>query len=258
MFKYITPKTAKELLSVPSCSNYESEIISWLINWGSKNGVKSFIHNNNVYFEKGELKEGEFYPCVTSHTDTVQSWQKQYVVEKKRIVINESVKDGLTYLTTTEGGIGADCKIGIVCCLEMIKRFDKIKACFFYGEELGMVGSKKLKLDWFDDVGYVISFDSPELNRASYCCWGTDLMSKTFLEETLKPLCKKFGVDSFRSEPFTDVVQIRQKTGLTCMNFGSGGYDAHSHNEYVIVEHTDKCCEMATYLISQLGKIRWI
>ena len=41
---------------------------------------------------------------------------------------------------------------------------------------------------------------------------------------------------NFNHEPYTDVVQIRRKTGVPCYNVGNGGYHAHCPDEYLVVE----------------------
>ena len=58
----------------------------------------------------------------------------------------------------------------------------------------------------------------------------------------------------FNSEPYTDVKEIRLHTDIICMNFGNGGYLAHSNTEYCILEDMDTACGMGIDLIKHLGK----
>jgi hypothetical protein len=136
-----------------------------------------------------------------------------------------------------------------------MKKFDKIKAAFFVEEEIGMQGSKELDADFFDDVAYVIGWDSPDIIRGAWKCSGTQLFSKDFYVKHLKDIIKDWGYSDkdLHSEPFTDVIQIREKTGITCMNFGNGGYLAHSQTEYLVVEHVDHAVGMGEDIIKRLG-----
>lgn len=255
-----------DLMAVPTASYEEYRMVSYLILWARRKGVKyEFDSYGNVYLTKGTLAEGEFYPCVTSHLDTVQTKQKAYaqagmplelkIREKKTFGANPTVKHELF----VDGmGIGADCKTGVLISLSLFDHFDKIKGAFFLQEEVGMLGSKQLNADWFKDVGYVVGWDSPDLNRAAYESSGTMLMNKDFFVNNIKDICEKHGLTSFRSEPFTDVVNIREKTNLVCMNFGNGGYAAHSAYEYMILEDTDHALTMGIDIIKGLGTKQFI
>ena len=70
----------------------------------------------------------------------------------------------------------------------------------------------------------------------------------------LKDIIKDWGYSDkdLHSEPFTDVIQIREKTGVTCMNFGNGGYEAHMYTEYMILEDTDHALGMGIERITNL------
>jgi hypothetical protein len=73
----------------------------------------------------------------------------------------------------------------------------------------------------------------------------------------MKPVCDEWGLkDCFYSEPITDVMEIRKQTGVMCMNFGNGGYLAHSESEYIIMEHMDHACGMGLALIDHIGCTR--
>ena len=136
-----------------------------------------------------------------------------------------------------------------------MKKTDKIKAAFFVEEEIGMQGSAELKKEFFDDVAYVIGWDSPDIIRGAWKCSGTQIFSKDFYVKHLRDIIKDWGFkdSDLRSEPFTDVIKIREKTGITCMNFGNGGYQAHSSTEYLVIEHVDHAVGMGIDLITRLG-----
>ena len=246
---------AKEVMQIPTVSSNEFRMVTFIVLWARRNNIAyEFDTYGNVYLTKGELEEGEFYPCVTSHLDTVQTKQQAYAQAGVPLEL-QLTKDyqGKHKLSVEGMGIGADCKTGVLISLSLFEHFDKIKAAFFLEEEIGMKGSEHLKTEWFDNVGYVVGWDSPDLNRAAWCCSGTKLFNKQFYEDHLKEVCDKHGLDNFKSEPFTDVKLIREKTDIICMNFGNGGYWAHSATEYMILEDTDHALTMGIDIIKSLG-----
>lgn len=246
-----------DVMSVPACSSSEYRMVTYIIMWARKRGIRyDFDKKGNIYLTKGEIGEGEFYPCLTSHLDTVQDKQKSYAEAGMRLPLKHTI-DASTkkHKVSVDGmGIGADCRAGIAISLAIMEKFDTIKAAFFLEEEIGMKGSKELDVEWFKNVGYVIGYDSPDLNRAAWKCSGHRLFSKDFFENHIEEICKKHGLTNFKDEPFTDVCQIREKTNITCMNFGNGGYNAHMSNEYILLEDMDVACGMGIDLVENLGK----
>lgn len=261
---YINKDFVLETMAVPTDSRNEFRMVVYIIQFARRNGIKyDFDDYGNVYLTKGELAEGEFYPCVTSHLDTVQHRQEPYIRAGVNLDLKiEKTKDGEHKLSVdTKGqasiGIGADDKGGVTICLSMFEHFEKLKACFFLCEEVGCLGSKELDKDWFKDVGYCIGYDSPDLFRAAWSCAGVKLFSYEFYEKWMKPVCDEWGLkDCFYSEPITDVMEIRKQVGVMCMNFGNGGYNAHGDTEYCIIEHMDHALGMGIALIDYIGCTR--
>jgi hypothetical protein len=251
-----------ECMSVPTHSQDEFRMVTFIMLWARRNKIKyEFDDFGNIYLTKGELNEGEFYPCVTSHLDTVQNKQCPYIYAGVPLDLKtERTKDGQHKISVdTNGGssigIGADDKGGVCICLSMFKHLDKLKACFFLDEETGCHGSNALDEDWFKDVGYVIGYDSPELYRAAWSCNGVKLFSYEFYTKHMKAVCDHWGLvkGCFFSEPYTDVKNIREKTHIMCMNFGNGGYDPHSATEYCIIEDMEHACGMGIDLVKSIG-----
>lgn len=256
-----------ECMSVPTHSRHEYRMVTFIILWARRNRIRyEFDEYGNIYLTKGELEEGEFYPCVTSHLDTVQDKQQPYIFAGVPLDIKtERTKDGSHKISVdvpnepsstyqTKIGIGADDKGGVCICLTMFDHIEKLKACFFLEEEIGCQGSQHLNINWFNDVGYVIGFDSPDLFRAAWSCSGVKLFSYAFYEKYMKKVCDAWNYkDCFFSEPYTDVKCIREKTELICMNFGNGGYNAHTENEYTIIEDMDYACGLGIALIDEIG-----
>lgn len=261
---YLNQDFVLETMSIPSNSHNEFRMVVYIIQFAKRNGIDyEFDDYGNVYLTKGKLAEGEFYPCVTSHLDSVRSEQDPYIRAGVNLDLKcERTKDGEHKLSVDSKGqsaigLGSDDKGGVCICLSMFEHFEKLKACFFLCEEIGCLGSKELDKDWFKDVGYCIGYDSPDLFRAAWSCGGVKLFSYEFYEKWMKPVCDEWGLkDCFFSEPITDVMEIRRQVGVMCMNFGNGGYNAHMTSEYSIIEHMDHACGMGVALIDHIGLTR--
>ena len=261
---YLNQDFVLETMSIPSNTRNEFRMVVYVIQFARRNNIEyEFDSYGNVYLTKGKLAEGEFYPCVTSHLDSVRTEQDPYIRAGVNLDLKcERTKDGEHKLSVDSKGqspigIGADDKGGVCICLSMFEHFEKLKACFFLCEEIGCLGSKELDKDWFNDVGYCIGYDSPDLFRAAWSCSGVKLFSYEFYEKWMKPVCDEWGLkDCFYSEPITDVMEIRKQTGVMCMNFGNGGYNAHTNTEYCIIEHMDHACGMGVALIDHIGLTR--
>ena len=246
-----------ELMSVPTLSSHEYRLVTFIILWARRNNIEyEFDDYGNVYLTKGTVNEGEFYPCVTAHLDSVQSKHKLYAQAGQPLNVKTRIS------TTTKKheiyvddmGIGGDDKAGVLIGLSMFKHVDCLKAAFFLEEEIGCKGSAHLNKEWFKDVGYVLGYDSPDLNRAAWSCSGVKLFSADFFKTHMQKICEKHGLTKFYAEPYTDVKEIRTQTDIICMNFGSGYYNAHSEREYCVIEDMDTACRMGAELIEHLGK----
>lgn len=243
----------KEVLSIPSYTGSEDLVRDFILSWASKKGIKASTDDfGNVYLVKGTASEGEFYPCLTAHMDTVHASNKPFIEEGKMLEIVE--KDGILWC---EHGIGGDDKAGISIILTILDEIETAKACFFVQEEPGCVGSEHLNEDWFRDVGYTIAYDSPGYNRSAFACSGVMLFDKDFYENHVKPVFSGFGVTNFYSEPCTDIENIRIKVGIACVNISAGYYNQHTKSEFCNFEEMKKLEELGKSMISHLGFKRY-
>lgn len=258
-FKELNKDFAYELMSVPTCSSMEHRMITYIMLFAEKNGIDyQFDNYGNLYLTKGKLNEGEYYPCLTAHVDTVQTKQKPYINSGESLTIQTRTnKDNKTEIYCDGFGIGGDDKCGVLIALSVIQKVDKMKATFFLEEEVGCKGSNNLDDSFFDNVGYVIGFDSPDFNRSAWSVSGTQLFDKDFYLNHMKDICDKHGRTKFHSEPFTDLVQIRKTAPIQAMNFGSGYYHMHTDSEYVVLEEVDDCIQLALDLIHHLEYKRY-
>ena len=253
----------KEVLSIPSVYGEEGLVRDYIQSYAENEGIDYRIDKKgNIYLTKGSEKmtEGEYYPCVVAHMDTVHRSHTNLVKENKRLGIVESYSslvenDILTATlpgTDTQTGIGGDDKCGVAVCLEMLDYFDVIKASFFVEEEIGMKGSKEADREFFSNVGYAIQFDAPSSDWITEVCSGQRLFDKDFKDLITEDLSNN-GYTSFSNDPFTDVNQLAQKFNFCCLNLGCGYYSQHTPSEYVIIKEVEDAIRAGKSLISKLG-----
>lgn len=232
----MTKEFFEEVMRIPSCSRHEDMMIDFLLAWGKSHGCKTKKDSKgNVYLEKGS----GIRPALINHIDTVHRDQKE-MIEKgvyKEIIWEGDHVTAKNPLTEKQTGLGMDNQGGACIALAVIDRLSDVKALFTVEEEIGMLGVKAADLKFFDDAAFLISNDSPDTNRATHYSSGVQLYSDEFFTKYLEPICKKHGVTSFRSEPWTCIKEVRRlwtdKDGkhLECLNFGNGGDRPHSNKE---------------------------
>jgi len=258
----------KEVLSIPSVYGEEGLVRDYIQKYAEDNDIDYHIDKKgNIYLTKGsedKLTEGEFYPCVVAHMDTVHRNHINLVYTNQRLDIVEQPYENSQYTdlqqtaliakhptTKEQTGIGGDDKCGVAVCLEMLDHFDIIKAAFFVEEEIGMKGSKEADSEFFKKVGYAIQFDAPSSNWITEVCSGQRLFDTDFKELITEDLSNN-GYTTFSNDPFTDVNQLAQKFDFCCLNLGCGYYRQHTNHEYVIVEEVEDAIRAGKSLITKL------
>lgn len=244
----------KRVLSVPSYTGHEQRVREFILSWASEHSVETMCDDaGNVYLTKGSVGDGEYFPCLTSHMDTVHTKNIEHVDNDEPLEIIEA-EDDVFYCSD---GIGGDDKAGIAICLSLVEKLDVAKACFFVEEEPGCLGSERLCEDWFNDVGYCVAYDSPGYNRSAYACSGVMLFDRQFFSEHVEPLFSKFGVTNFRSEPCTDIENIRLKVGVACVNIGAGYHNNHTYSEFCDFVEMEGLANLGLEFINSLGMTRF-
>jgi tripeptide aminopeptidase len=240
-----------ELLAVPSLYRNEDVMASFLQKQCEADGFRAVIDpkTKNVYAVKGFA---ENYPCLASHIDTVQRHKKVEIVAHKDGRIT-----GIDIATNRQTGIGADCKTGIFTCLEIARRLPAVKLALFACEEIGMIGAYQSDPKFFKDVGYVVEFDCPSRNLASYTSGGTRLFDNqgNFIRTALTVL-DDYGVE-FQYHPFTDVKAVVERYRVQCLNLSSGYYNWHCDDEFAFIPDIKNAIEMGERLIKALGCTRY-
>jgi tripeptide aminopeptidase len=253
----------KDVLSVPTKTYQEEQMVLFLVNWLKENKIEHFVdEHNNVYATKQEsdsIPKNFYFPCVIAHTDTVHNIDTINV--KEEMLPNTQGEIKLSYKAyNDEGkptGIGGDDKCGVFACLTLLKELPYLKAAFFVSEETGCHGSLKAKEEFFNNVGYGIQFDAPENWMITEKCFGQVLFDRDseFFETCDEVLTE--GMDNLNMQymihPYTDVYALRGKFDFSCINFSIGYYNYHTKNEYVVVEDVFNGINMGRKMIGKLG-----
>jgi len=205
---------------------FEDELVSFL-----PKGYFQDRHGNYFY------KIGESRTAFTSHLDTACKDQVN-IVHKF---------DGNIIKTDGKSILGADDKAGVTILLYMIEKNVPGLYCFFFGEEVGCIGSGLASSDpMFKDYNRMISFDRRGTNSiitfqsSKRCC------SEVFA----KSLAKDFNQYGLNMSPdntgvYTDSAEF---TGVIpeCTNISVGYYKEHTHDENQDISHLIKLCNAST------------
>ena len=243
----------RDLLAVPSISGKEDRMVDFLANHIISRGIKRCGQvwsdkHKNVFVVKGNA---EHYPCLSAHIDTVQPFDREVHIHQM---------DGVFVGTDNKGkqaGIGGDCKSGIMVCLEALERLDNVALALFAYEEHGCQGAFNAAPEFFKHIAYMLEFDCPARNLFSYRNSGVRLFQNDgeFIKRALPSLQKRGML--WQDHPYTDVMAIRKRFPLSCMNLSSGYYNWHSDREYVRISDTAHAIDLALELVGVLGETRY-
>ena len=233
-----------KLLTIPSPSGHEQELADFIVGHARALGcVTAMDEHRNVYIRKGQPGK---VPCISAHLDTV--------VPVKPKVINQN---GRIYGVDEQGqrtGIGADDKTGVYVCLRLLEQVDDLIVILFAGEEIGGIGARNVSPDWFKDVGYLIEFDCPGSGLVSYTSGGVRLFANggEFIR-CAAPVMREQGLTQWQHHPFSDVMILRQRFPISCLNISSGYHRWHQRDEFIDTAELGKAVETGKALIQALG-----
>ena len=252
----------KQLLSVPTHTYQEDKMIAFLVSHLESKNIQHFVDEfGNIYATKGVVKKDEFFPCVVSHTDTVHKLDtinvREEMLENSKGELSKCLKAYNDFDNPT--GIGGDDKCGVFACLELLDKFDVIKAAFFVSEEVGCIGSKHADDKFFENVGYVIEFDAPGDYWVTEYCFGVKLYDREsdFFKTANKVLTENMlSKPSFGVHPYTDVYALKKKYDFACINFSIGYHNYHTKDEYVCIEEVEAGIKTGEELIKSYGNVK--
>ena len=233
----------KAVLSISSHYGEEKEISNFIHQFCETHGFAHIVDTlGSVLITKGEVKEGEKYPLVGAHMDTVHAMTHKTIKEQDNVLTawNDSYQ---------QVGIGGDDLAGVAICLELLLIMPVLKVGLFVSEEVGCVGSRhavKTNYDWFNDVGYMIT----------QICSGVELFDRDgdFINKTLPLLQESMGEKMrFFNHPYTDVSVIKRTFPFSCINISAGYFNWHSSREYVVISEVEKAVVLGEKMINELG-----
>lgn len=194
-------------------------------------GIQCDIHIDtvgNMLITKGNATE---YPCIVSHYDQVHD-----PIESLELL---ETKDGtllaIDNITMERVGVGGDDKCGILACILALTDLDTCKVAIFSREEVGCQGSSHVDMSFFEDCSVCIQGDRRGYGEIIRHTNGVRVLSREY-EGYIDDIRKGYACE-YATGTLTDVGELKIQ-GMTCpaMNIGIGYYDAHSGNEYVILE----------------------
>ena len=250
----------KDILAVPTKTHEEGRLIDFLVDYFDRKEVGLMKDDmGNLMVVKGNA---DYYPCVVAHTDTVHPIDGE--IDIRTVQRPNTCGDMRTALTgfrpgtDDPTGCGGDDKAGVFICLQLFEQFDNIKLFFPVAEETGCHGSKAVDSRWFDDVGYIIQFDSPTNNTMSRTLMGRTLYDdQSGFSSTVMGLITEHGITEHQAHPYTDVATLGERFELQCLNLAAGYYKMHRAEEYVIIEDVVNAMTLGKRLITTLGEKRY-
>ena len=243
----------KKLATIQSYSGEEQEMLDFIKKSINKLDVKYETDIiGNILITKGVLNEGEYYPCIVAHTDTVFKKNEDYAICVEEETPTRTVLYGVEELpdNTYYAGTGFDDKNGIWIALRLLKELPKLKVVFTVQEEIGAVGASQIDMSFFEDVAYVLEGDrrgNSDVISSIY----EDICSKDFIKK-ISPVMVKYGY-SENYGMLTDVLSLKEnELAVSCINFSVGYYEPHTPKEYCVFEDLVKAYNFAKECISIL------
>jgi len=235
-----------EVLEIQTETFNQFRMFSYLIRECVKNNYSYYVHEGNIYVTKGEA---DSYHCIVSHMDSVHEIESNLTA----LIIGDNIT-GFNADTMEQIGIGGDDKVGVFMCLQMLEKFDNMKAVFFRDEECGCVGSNLADLSFFDNCKFVLQCDRKGngdlINNAS----GIELCSKYFTKD-IKNIMAQHGY-KLANGFITDVMQLKSNgLQISACNISCGYFNPHMYNEYVNIFDVENCLNFVSSIFENINNI---
>jgi di/tripeptidase len=194
----------------------------------------------HVSDDVGNIFIGDFSiskPCIVAHMDSVHDKRStMFHLEGQKL--------------SSDNGIGADDKCGILAVFESLKNCD-VNAVFFVDEEIGCIGATKCDKSIFDNVMYFVEVDrrgnTDVIDNLAFPC----SVSEKFAD-AMEPLMRQHQLE-FENGSYTDLSEIIPEVKKSGINLCAGYYNAHFINEYVML---DELAMSITFCISLFNSVR--
>ena len=220
----------KEFVRICKMSQKElkKHLYRWLFDTAKYSEV---VFGDGFVYAKGDIPV-----LVTAHMDTVH---KQNVKE-----FYEYTTRGGRHIVSSPQGIGGDDRCGVYMIKQIIKSGLKPYVLFCEDEEIGGVGSNKfIKTPYINDLKemlFLIELDRANRDDVVYYEDGNDEFHK-FVEKATG-YKENYG-------SFSDISHLSPACDVSSVNISCGYYNAHTTDEYVVLEEMEYSIKRTIALI---------
>lgn len=234
----------KKLYEIHSHSGDEENMRKFIKSYCKSIGCRVERKDGNIYVTKGTA---ETYPCIASHIDQVQTLHSPDF----KVFNCEGVLFGWSQMNRRQEGLGADDKNGIWVALRCLERYDAVKACFFWGEEIGCCGSMRADMKFFSDCRFVLQCD-----RRNSGDLITDICGQLCSDEFLAAIpSEEFGYAPV-SGLTTDVGTLKENgLSVSCVNMSCGYYAPHTDHETTVFSELENCLAFVSAIIERCTEV---
>ena len=179
---------------------------------------------------------------LTAHMDTVNEPQGRICTD----IYEYYDKKNKRHILSSPQGIGGDDRCGIYAILDVLAMTDiRPTIIFCEDEESGGVGSDKFCRTKFikevtDNASFMIEIDRANANDA------------VFYEEDNAEF-QKYVMDITGNKEaygsFSDICNLSEESGVSSFNISCGYYNAHTTDEYVVMEELEACIQKVIKLL---------
>lgn len=220
------------------CAMSQEELKKYLKKYLSSKGYKIVDENGFLY---ATPKETPLRVLLVAHMDTVHH-ERIKEIQKMPTVVGKKIETRVS----SPQGIGGDDRCGIYMIMNLIKEH-KVPVLFAEDEEKGCVGSSlfaktKYCKELSNEIDYMIELDRRGNSDAVF--YDCDNSEFTKWIETETNYKKAWG-------SFTDICKLMPVAKVAGVNFSCGYYNAHTLNEYVVIEEMEHTQKMLSELLKK-------
>lgn len=222
----------KEFVKV--CKMSQPELKNHLHSWlEAKYAKGDVISGDGFLYARGDIPV-----LVTAHMDTVHDHKVKDFYE----FVDKN--NGNRHIISSPQGIGGDDRCGIYMIKEIVKSGLKPYVLFCEDEEIGRVGCEKFcktkYIDELKDMLFLIELDRAHANDLVFY-EDANIEFHDFCEQETDYL-EGYG-------SFSDISSLSPACGVSSVNISCGYYNAHSTDEYVVIEEMESSIKTTIKLI---------